>query len=298
MIVPAGSGSTVRALGLDFPGPVGLAAGFDRDASRIDEILEWGFGFVELGTVTPQPVPDHNPGAAVLAANLARNQMRSRAIGTRPVIGVSLGMQPGSSPEDASSDYVRGMRALWSRADYLVLNFTSTAAQRLHAKDRRGTLLALLAHAQEERQRLAVDTGRGVPLLIKWPVGPSCNEAVRLARRIRALRYDGMVAAFDAEIAGALTWEAWVPRACRSIAEALGPEITLVAVGGVDCARRAVEVRRAGATLVQVYRGFVRLGPALVHAVARGLRFADCAVAAAAQELSRWPASTDQQRSW
>jgi dihydroorotate dehydrogenase len=137
-------GATVRALGLEFPGPVGLAAGFDRDASRIDEILEWGFGFVELGTVTPHPVPGHNPGAAALAANLARSRVRDRAVGLRPVIGINLGLQPGALPEDAWRHYVCGMRVAWSSADYLVLNFTSSLATSLHLDCHRGVLQQLL----------------------------------------------------------------------------------------------------------------------------------------------------------
>jgi hypothetical protein len=99
--------------------------------SQVRRVVTAGIGCVELGTVTPQPVPGHNPGAAVLASNLACNRMHRRAIGVRPVIGVNLGLRPGSLLEHAWLDYVRGMQALWSSADYLVLNFTSRSAQEL-----------------------------------------------------------------------------------------------------------------------------------------------------------------------
>lgn len=267
--------ATVRALGLDFPNRVGLAAGFDRDGSRVDEMLGWGFGCVELGTVTPQPVPEHNPGVAVLAANLAR--MRDRPIGARPVIGVNLGMQPGSPPQLAWLDYAAGMRALWSSADYVVLNFTSIAAQQLRAIPLRPSLLALLARAQEERERLAAATARRVPLLIKWPVYPDCADSIQIARGIRALGYEGLVAAFETQTHDASAWEAWVPDACRRLAQTLGPHTTLVAGGGVDCKRHAMDLRRAGAALVQIYRGFVAQGPALVAAVAGAMAAAGCA---------------------
>jgi dihydroorotate dehydrogenase len=253
---------------MEFPGPVGLAAGFDRDASRIDEVIGWGFGFVELGTVTPQAIPDHNPGAAALATTLARGTVLERPIGERPAIGVNLGMQPGSAVEHAWLDTLRGMRALWSSADYLALNLTSTSAQGLRARERRCTLLALLAHAKEEQQRLAAASGRHVPLLIKWPVGPASDDAVSIGQRIRAFGYDGMIAAFESRSPVDPAWEDWAPRACRRLAQTLGPGMTLIAVGGIDRVCRAIDLRDAGARLVQIYRGFETLGPPLVQAVA------------------------------
>jgi dihydroorotate dehydrogenase len=251
-----------------FPGPVGLAAGFDRDARRLDEIRGWGFGFVELGTVTPLAVPDHNPGVAALAAVLARNTILERAIGERPVIGISLGVQPDSAIEHAWRDTLRGMRALWSSADYLALNFTSANAQGLHGPERRYTLLALLARAKEEQERVTAASGRHVPLLIKWPVGPGSDDAVSIAQRIRGFGYDGMIAAFESDSPVDPAWEGWVPSACRGLAQTLGPRMTLIAVGGIDRVRRALDLRDAGARLVQIYRGFETHGSPLVQAIA------------------------------
>ena len=130
---------------------------------------------------------------ACRATALARAGLE-RPIGARPVIGVNLGMQPGAPIEHAWLDYLRGMRALWSSADYLALNFTSASAQGLRDPARRRTLLALLAHAKEEQQRLTADRGRRVPLLIKWPVRPASEDAESIAQRIHAFGYDGMVA--------------------------------------------------------------------------------------------------------
>jgi len=266
MRTPVGGAETVRALGLDFPGPVGLAAGFDRDGRCLDRVLGWGFGFVELGTITPLAVPDHNPGASALAKILAHAGLE-RPIGERPVIGINLGMQAGSPVEYAWLDYVQGMQALWSSADYLALNFTSASAQALHGLERRRTLLALLAHAKEEQQRLAAASGRHVPLLVKWPVRPASDVAETIARRIRAFGYDGMVATFDADDSLDRRWEHWVPTACRRIAEALGRRMALIAVGGIDRAPRAIGLRDAGARLVQIYRAFEVHGPPLVRAI-------------------------------
>lgn len=268
MSAPHATVASVRALGVNFPRSVGLAAGFDRYGRSIDAVLGWGFGFVELGTVTPRPVPEHNPGATALAESLIRGRARERAIGARPVIGVNLGIQPGSLPEDACGDFVHGMCAAWSSADYLVLNLTSKAATPLRLKQHRDMLQRLLARALDESRRLAAASGCEVPLLVKWPVGPDDEPALQLAQRLRALGYDGIVAAFDSDNVPRACWSAYAPRAARAIAEIIGPEMGLIAVGGIDCVQRAVALRDAGAALVQVYRGFVTSGPALVHSIA------------------------------
>jgi len=268
MTAPRARDAMVRALGLDFPWPVGLAAGFDRSGRSVDAILGWGFGFVELGTVTPQPVPEHNPGVTALAEKLARSRSRERALGARPVIGINLGIQPGTLPDDASRDFVQGMRAAWSTADYLVLNLTSTAAAPLRLEGRRAVLQRLLARARDESGALAAAAGYDVPLLVKWPVVPDDARAVWLARQLRVLGYDGMVAAFDSGKPSPACWMADAPRAIGHVVETIGPQLTLIGVGGIDCVERAVALRHAGVQLVQIYRGFVTSGSALVHAIA------------------------------
>jgi dihydroorotate dehydrogenase len=248
---------------LDPGGPVGLAAGFDRDGSRLDAAARCGFAFVELGTVTPAPVPGHNPGAAALAGRLARREPG------RVVVGVNLGMQPGSPPHAAWRDYAQTMRALWGGADFLVLNFTADAARALRGPCHRHLLCALLVRVRRVQESLARSSGRSVPVLVKWPVGPRWLDAVRIASQVRVLGYAGMVAAFETEPAAVRAWEAWVPRACAALARVLRAPATLVAVGGVDSAARALALRAAGAGLVEVYRGFVVQGASLVHGIAR-----------------------------
>ena len=262
---PAATAEAIRALGLEFPGPVGLGAGFDRYASHIAEVRGWGFGFVELGTVTPQPVAGHNPGAAELAANLSRRRKHRGS----PVLGVNLGIQPGTPLEAACQDYVHGMNVLWRAADYLVLNFTSQHARPLRDPRLRPILLTLLATVMDAHRELARQHGRAVPLLVKWPVGPNMQDAVAVAGRLRGFGYAGVVAAFEPQAPGFIHWEAWVPAACRALVAAMGPACSLIAVGGVDCAERARALCEAGAALVELYGAFVQQGPALVRALAR-----------------------------
>jgi dihydroorotate dehydrogenase len=263
MAAPVGS-ATVSAFGLELSGPVGLAAGFDRDGTRIEQAAQCGFAFVELGTITPGPVPGGNPGAAALSARLAR----PRSAGRRPIVGVNLGLQPGSPPAEAWRDYLYGMQASWVCADYLVLNFTSDAARDLREPARRHILLALLERAAQAQQRLTQASGRRRPLLVKWPVDPALDDSRDIAQRLPALGYAGMVAAFACETPGDRHWEGWVPHACAAAAHALAPA-TLVAVGGIDSAERAAALRAAGAQAVQLYRAFVTQGAAIVHAIRR-----------------------------
>ena len=245
-------------------GPVGLAAGFDRDGTRIAQAAQWGFGFVELGTVTPAVVADRNPGAAALAAKLARLQ----GAGGRPIVGVNLGLQPGSKPDQVWRDYVQGMQAVWDCADYLVLNLTSDAARQMHQPGRRHTLLALLERAAQAHAGLAEASGLRRPLLIKWPVAPALDDALAVVQRARAFDYAGVVAAFAADAPGDPAWDRWVPRACAALAQTIAPA-TLVAVGGIDSPERALALRTAGAQAVQLYRAFVAQGPPLVRSIAR-----------------------------
>jgi dihydroorotate dehydrogenase len=238
----------VRALGLDFPGPIGLAAGFDRDGRHAGEVLAWGFGCVELGTVTPRPQAEHNPGAPALAARLTGSGILALPIGARAVLGVSLGRQPGSPVHDAAREYLAGMRALWDCADYLVLNFTAPAAGPLHAPAQQHALSALLAEAREAQERLAASVRRRVPLLVKWPIRLPDERALAHLARVRDLGYDGVVAAFDSHLErGVVSWEQQVPAACRMLAALLGPRLTLIAVGGIDKAARARALIQAGA---------------------------------------------------
>jgi dihydroorotate dehydrogenase len=246
---------------------VGLAAGFDRDGSRLDGIVEWGVGFAELGTVTPAPVTGHNPGARALAEILQRRAARGGSAGAAPVIGVSLGVQPGSSSRRAGRDYAHGMEAVWTSAHYLVLNFTSRAAQRVREDLHRDVLLAILAQARAAAAHLAASTGHDPPVLVKWRVGPALHDAVSLAQSLRPLGYAGMVAAFDADMGDGAAWEDWVPRGCGVLINELGPTMPLIAVGGIATVERALALQRAGAALLQLYRPFAQQGPALVRAI-------------------------------
>lgn len=268
--VAGANASAVPALGLAFPAPLGLAAGFDRDGHQLARASAWGFGFVEVGTVTPEPVADHNPGVAQLAQRLRTRVRSPDAI----AVGVNVGVAPATAPGAAWREYAQGVRAVWCCADFIVLNFTAEAARPLRQARQRACLLDLLARVYRTCVDLHAESGRQLPVLVKWPVGVAqLIEAVALSAHCAALGYAGMVAAFTME-ASSPPWESWVPVACRALTgdERARP---VIAVGGVDCVERALVLREAGVARVETYRGFLSGGPELVAAINRAWRAAD-----------------------
>ena len=293
----------VRALGLDFPSPLGLAAGFDKDARGIDALLALGFGFVEIGTVTPRAQPGNptprmfrltrdralinrlgfnNQGAAAAAARLTK---RARRPG---IVGVNLGKNKATPEEDAVTDYVAGATALAPLADYLVVNVSSPntpGLRNLQAIEPLGAILAAVRAAAD-----AASPTRRVPLLVK--IAPDLADAdldaiadLALAQGLdgiiatnTTIRRDGLVtpAAEVAAIgAGGVSGAPLRERALevtRHLRARVGPAMTIIGVGGIGSAADAQARLDAGATLVQAYTAFIYEGPRFARRVTRGLR--------------------------
>jgi dihydroorotate dehydrogenase len=286
----------VRALGLDFPSPLGLAAGFDKDAAHVDALAALGFGFVEIGTVTaegqegnPRPrmfrlpadralinrMGFNNGGAAAAAARLARR--RDPGV----VVGINIGKTKAAT--DAAADYRASAAALAPLADYLVINVSSPNTPGLRD---------LQAVEQLEPIVAAVREGMGestVPLLVK--IAPDLADADVDAVADLALRIglDGLIATnttisrdglatppgdVAALGAGGLSG---APLADRSLAvlrrlrDRVGEDFTIISVGGVENASDAWARLAAGATLVQAYTAFIYGGPLWPRRVSRGL---------------------------
>jgi dihydroorotate dehydrogenase len=254
----------VEAFGLIFPGRVGLAAGYDRSGERLAELERRGFGFVELGTVTPEPVAGHNRGVDALARVVNRYRAMRRLGNPEQLIGISLGRQPQHPLCDAGHDFETGMRRAWGCADYLAINLTGPAARALHAADREGELLAVLERVREQQERLSASTAKRVPVLVKYPVLPGAR-----LDPIRALRFDGVIAVFEDEPCGspALAAQQDVAR----LAQALAPSTSLIAGSGIRGAADALRYLAAGAQLVQVYRAYVEQGGGLIRRIDRGI---------------------------
>jgi dihydroorotate dehydrogenase len=288
LLAPRDPALRVRALGLDLPSPLGLAAGFDKEAAHVDALSALGFGFVEIGTITAQPQPGNprprmarlpddralvnrmgfnNAGAQAAAARLAR----ARDPGV--VVGVNIGKT--KVADDAAADYRESARILSALADYLVVNVSSPNTPGLRDLQAVEQLEPLIAATRAGME----DAGRTVPLLVK--IAPDLADADVDAVADLALRtgLDGLVAtnttisrdglrsAPEAVAAAGAGGLSGAPLADRSLAvlrrlrERVGPDLVLISVGGVGDGDDAAARLAAGATLVQVYTAFVYGGP-------------------------------------
>jgi dihydroorotate dehydrogenase len=289
----------VRALGVEFPSPFGLAAGFDKEARGIAGLGALGFGHVEVGTITGQPqpgnpqprlfrlIPDravinrmgfNNAGAEACAPRIAR----ARRARIRPIVGVNIGKTKVVPVEDAVADYLASTRLLAPHADYLVVNVSSPNTPGLRGLQELDKLEPLLTAVR--------DAARGVPVLVKIAPDLTDDQALRIAELTVRLGLAGIVATNTTlSREGLVTDPAVVaaagegglsgaPLASRSLAmlrllrAAVGPELCLISVGGVTTAAEVRERLDAGATLVQGYTAFLYEGPFWARAVNRGLR--------------------------
>ena len=287
-------GRPVRCMGLDFPNPVGLAAGLDKNGSHVDGLASFGFGFLEVGTVTPRPQPGNpkprmfripqaravvnrmgfnNEGIDALLRNVSR--MRYRGI-----LGINVGKNFDTPIERAVDDYLVGLRKAYPVAHYVTVNISSPNTKNLRSLQEPGALDPLLQALKEEQARLAQQHGRQVPIALK--IAPDLDESQIdvIADRLIAHRIDAVIATNTtlsregvaglpgAEEAGGLSGAPLRDRATavvRSLAKRLTGKVPIIAAGGVLSGADAREKLESGATLVQIYSGLVYRGPGLVR---------------------------------
>jgi dihydroorotate dehydrogenase len=289
---------TTRVFGLDFANPIGLAAGFDKNAEVIDPMLSFGFGFVEAGSVTPRPQPGNaKPRLFRLDADHAvinrygfnsrglaafKNKLQARR--SRPgLVGANVGKN--RDTVDAAADYERGIEELATLADYLVINVSSPNTPGLRALQRREEISGLMQRALAARGR-AVGQGRLPPLLAK--VGPdlSEDELRDIGEAAQASGLDGLIIGNTtverpAHLmsphrgeTGGLSGRPLTERATACIASMYrltGGRLPIVGCGGIGSGDDAYDKIRAGASLVQLYSALVFEGPGLVSRIKRDL---------------------------
>src|SRR5580700_4508420 len=282
----------VRALGLEFPGPLGLAAGFDKDARATAGLGALGFGFVEVGTVTARAQPGNprprmfrlpadralvnrmgfnNDGAAAAAARLRRRPRGG------PVVGVNIGKTRAVPDQQAAADYAASARAVADVADYVVVNVSSPNTPGLRDLQAAGRLRPVLVAVREALD--AAGGSRRVPLLVKIAPDLADADVDAVADLALELGLDGIVATnttvsreglaspssqVAAAGAGGLSGPPLRTRALEVLVRLrarAGDRLVLVAVGGIETPDDAWERLRAGATLVQAYTGFIYGGP-------------------------------------
>ncbi len=290
----------VRALGLTFPTPVGLAAGFDKDARGFEALGALGFGFVEVGTLTGEPQPGNPkprlfrlPRDRALVNRMgfnnrgAEDAVRRLRRPRRTIVGVNIGKTKVVPEERATEDYVKSTRLLAPYADYLVVNVSSPntpGLRDLQAVDKLRPLLgAVRAAADEARPE------RRVPLLVKIAPDLSDEDVDAVADLALDIGLDGIIATnttvsreglesprerVEAIGPGGLSGAPLEERSLavlRRLRARVGDRLVLVGVGGIETAEDAEERLRAGATLVQVYTALIYEGPLLPRRIARGI---------------------------
>ena len=295
----------VTVAGLHFPNRVGLAAGLDKNGRCIDGLGAMGFGFIEVGTVTPKPQPGNpkprmfrlpqadalinrmgfnNDGLDAFVANV-RRATRFRAGGG--VVGLNIGKNAATPIERATDDYLIGLAGVYPHADYVTVNISSPNTKNLRALQSDEALDALLAAIQARRAELERRHGRRVPVFVK--IAPDLDDAQTDLIAATLVRHglDGVIATNttiardavkgqpQADEAGGLSGRPVADasnRVIRRLRAALGPAFPIVGVGGVLSGADARAKLDAGATLVQLYTGLIYRGPALVREVATALR--------------------------
>jgi dihydroorotate dehydrogenase len=294
----------IELAGLRFPNRVGLAAGLDKNARCIDALGGMGFGFVEVGTVTPKPQPGNprprmfrlteanalinrlgfnNEGLAAFVANVQRSRFRRQG----RLLGLNIGKNATTPIENATSDYLECLAGVYPHADYVTVNISSPNTKNLRALQSDEALDALLSAIAASRTALAAQHGRRVPIFVK--IAPDLDEAQVdvIAATLRRHGMDGVVATNTtisrervkglphAEEAGGLSGGPLLEASNRVIAQlraALGRGYPIIGVGGVLSAQDALSKLEAGADVVQIYTGLIYKGPALVDQIARAFR--------------------------
>jgi len=288
-------------MGITFPNPVGLAAGLDKDGAYIDALAALGFGFIEVGTVTPRAQPGNpkprlfrlpaagaiinrmgfnNRGVDNLIANLERARYRG-------VLGINIGKNFDTPVERAVDDYLIGLRKVYPHASYVAINISSPNTPNLRQLQGHDALQNLLGTLKAERDRLAQHHAKYVPLAVKIAPDLETGAVADIAAVIRDQGIDAVIAtnttlARDAvsqmpngNEAGGLSGAPLTARATEIVHQLHGvleTDVPIIAVGGIMSGADAAAKIRAGASLIQLYSGFVYRGPCLIREAVDAVR--------------------------
>lgn len=296
----------ITLAGLRFPNRVGLAAGLDKNARCIDGLAAMGFGFVEVGTVTPKPQPGNpkprlfrlpqanalinrfgfnNDGLEAFVRNVQQSEVRRR--GKPLLLGLNIGKNAATAIENATQDYLTCLEGVYPHADYVTVNISSPNTKNLRALQSDEALGGLLAAIAQRREELAQQQGKRVPIFVKIAPDLTEEQAQVIAATLQRHGMDGVIATNTtigrdavkglphAEETGGLSGAPVLEASNRVIAQlrqTLGKGFPIIGVGGIITAADAVSKIQAGADVVQLYSGLVYTGPTLVPQVARALK--------------------------
>lgn len=296
---PVAKSNPVQVMGLNFKNPVGLAAGLDKNGDYIDALAALGFGFVEIGTVTPRPqagnpkprlfrIPEHQAIINRMGFNnfgvehLLAQVKKSRYTG---ILGINIGKNFNTPIENAQDDYLLGLRKTYAAASYITINISSPNTKNLRQLQQGDEIKKLLTALKEEQLKLQQEHGKYVPLALKIAPDLNAEEIRHIAELLLQFAIDGVIATNTtierkmlnghplAAEAGGLSGapvKDMATKVVRELAVELNGRCPIIAAGGILNANDAQEKIQAGASLVQIYSGLIYRGPGLVREILDG----------------------------
>jgi dihydroorotate dehydrogenase len=302
--VPSIPKAPCKVMGIHFPNQVGLAAGLDKNADHMDALGALGFGFIEVGTVTPRSQPGNpKPRLFRLADehaiinrmgfnnkgidHLVERVKRSRFTGP---VGINIGKNFDTPVENANSDYLHGLREAYPHATYIAVNVSSPNTPGLRSLQFGDSLNSLLDVLKEQQALLATQFGRYVPIVIKIAPDMTDEEILLVGESLKLRELDGVIAGNTtldresvqmspfAKEAGGLSGAPLTQKSTHVIKQlksVLGDSLPIIGVGGIMSGEQAVEKIEAGASLVQLYTGFIYHGPQLIRECVESIRFSE-----------------------
>jgi dihydroorotate dehydrogenase len=294
-----------QIMGLNFPNPVGLAAGLDKNGAVIDGLAALGFGFIEIGTVTPRPQPG-NPKPRLFRVkealgivnrfgfnnlgvdNLLENVKAAeyKGLSADQILGINIGKNFDTPMENAVDDYLICLRKVYAYASYITVNISSPNTKNLRALQEKSALSALLSSLKLEQAKLAEQHGRYVPMTLKIAPDLDREQINEIADLLMEHKIDGVIATNTtlsrdlvqgmehADEAGGLSGAPVREKSTlviQQLSQRLQGALPIIGVGGILSGADAVEKIAAGADLVQVYSGLIYKGPKLVHDICQTL---------------------------
>lgn len=290
----------LTVMGITFPNPIGLAAGLDKNGECINAFDAMGFGFVEVGTVTPRPQPGNDKPRIfrLPEANAVINRMgfnnkgvdylvsQVQAANFKGVLGINIGKNKDTPEENAKDDYLHCMRKVYDLATYITVNISSPNTPGLRSLQYGDALNELLSALKAEQTILAEKYGKYIPLTVKIAPDLTTDEVKSIAKSLLDNKIDGVIATnttlsregvegleFGTE-QGGLSGQPVKDKSTQVIkilSEALNNKLPIIGVGGIASSDDANEKLEAGASLVQVYTGFIYQGPPLIKEIVNGL---------------------------
>ncbi len=298
LVQPTHTHQPLTVMGLEFKNPVGLAAGLDKNGEYIDALAGLGFGFLEIGTVTPRAQPGNSkprlfrlPEHQAIINRLGFNNLgvehliqQVKQANYQGILGINIGKNFDTPLENALDDYLIGLRASYASASYITLNISSPNTKNLRQLQEGDEIKQLLSALKTEQLKLAESHGKYVPLAVK--IAPDLNDAQiqHIATLLMEFEIDGVIAtnttivrdkiklhplaAQTGGLSGA-PLRAQSTYVVKALASELNNKLPIIAVGGILSAQDAQEKITAGASLVQLYSGLIYEGPQLIESILR-----------------------------